>query len=222
MERELRDFILEHQLSAFPAAVSSPSFPEGAKNLIQCHGIGTLRANTVMLGWSDEKDHREDFGTLLRMIANLKRSILVVNARDELLDPHHLPEGTVDVWWRGQSHGPLMLLLAHLLCQTREWGLRSIRLIRVIGTRSEADEARARLEQLIRDARIEAEAHVVVTDSFEQALVTESRNAALVFLGFQPPRSGEEIRFMERYRQMLEPLPSTILVHSEGSARLEA
>jgi amino acid transporter len=222
MERELLRFIRDNRLSAFPAVVSSSSFLDGAKNLIQCHGIGTLRPNTVMVGWSDETERQEDFARIIRMIAHLKRSVLVVNAREDLLDTTQRPEGTIDVWWRGQSHGALMLLLAHLLSQTQDWGHRPIRLLRCTSTPSEMESARLKLEKLIKDARITAEPRVVLTDQFDHALKRESKDAALVFLGFHVPEPGTERAFMERFRSLMTDMPSFILVNSEGSARLEA
>lgn len=221
-ENDLRGFIREHRLAAFPVVVSAANFPEGARNLIQCHGLGLLRSNTVLLGWSDEPARQVEFGQTLRMISRLKRSILLVRAREELFEKDGAPPGPIDVWWRGRNHGSLMLLMAHLLSQTPEWRNRKIRLLRAASSPEEVPKALRKLEGLIRDARIRAEPGVVHTDDFAEALRRESRESALVFLGFLPPEPGEEAAFMERFRTLTADLPTVILVNSEGSARLEA
>jgi len=221
-EDELRAFIRENRLAAFPAVVSANSFLQGAQSLVQCHGIGPLRSNTVMLGWSDAPERQEEFGRLLRMIQELKRSMLVVRMRDEIEEEVSPAEGPIDVWWRGRDHGALMLLLAHLLSQTPEWNNRRIRLLRAVPDEDRVEPARRKLETLIRDARIAAEPVVVRSTSFADALYAQSGASSLVFLGFRTPDKGEERAFMKRFRALMKGLPDVILVHSEGSAKLEA
>jgi len=53
-EKMLRKFIARERLDAFPAVVVDDNFADGLKALIQCHGIGGLRPNTVLLGWSED------------------------------------------------------------------------------------------------------------------------------------------------------------------------
>lgn len=51
-EKIMRRFIREETLSAFPAVVVETDLNEGIKALLQCHGIGGVRPNTLLLGWS--------------------------------------------------------------------------------------------------------------------------------------------------------------------------
>ncbi|MEX2607310.1 MAG: amino acid permease, partial [Kiritimatiellia bacterium] len=220
-EEELRVFIRDNAIPAFPAVVSGTSFGEGALNLIQCHGIGAVRPNTVLLGWSETPEHVEDYGTLLRNISKLQRSVLVVRSADSFLKDATPPEGQIDVWWRGRQHGQLMLLLAHLISQTPAWGHRTIRLLQCVPHPSGIPEATQTLTNLIHSARIPAEPAVVVSDRFQHALTRESAGAALVFLGFLPPAKGEEALFVERTRGMMEGLPTVVLVHSTGAVALD-
>lgn len=221
-EEELRTFIRENAIPAFPAVVADRSFAKGALNLIQCHGIGAVRPNTVLLGWSESPGHSQEYGSLLRNVSKLGRSLLLVRAGEDFLQDAVPPSGTIDVWWRGRQHGQLMLLLAHLISQTPAWGHRPIRLIQCVSHKSATEDAMEVLRGLIHSARIPAQAHVVVTDRFPRALKTESAQSALVFLGFLPPAKNEEDQFMARTNALIEGLPSVILVHSTGAVALDA
>lgn len=220
-EEELLTFIRENAIPAFPAVVSGTSFAEGALQLIQCHGIGAVRPNTVLLGWSETPEHVESYGSLLRNISKLQRSVLLVRSADTFLNNATPPEGQIDVWWRGRQHGQLMLLLAHLISQTPAWGHRRIRVLQCVAHPSDSPDAMKALTQLIHNARIPAEPTVVVSDRFYHALPRESADAALVFLGFLPPAKGEEAQFMARTRGLMEGLPTVLLVHSSGAVALD-
>lgn len=221
-EEELTHFIRDNGIPAFPAVVTDTSFANGALSLIQCHGIGGVRSNTVLLGWTGSTEHAESYGTLLRNASRLGRSLVLVQASEGFLRDPAPPRGPVDVWWRGRQHGALMLLLAHLIRQTPAWGHREIRLLHAVSHPSERDRAMEKLHALLQSARISATPRVVAADRFAHALHRESRDSALVFLGFLPPGRGEEARFLQRTSIWTRGLPTTLLVHSAGGVALDA
>lgn len=139
-EKILRDFIEEQELSAFPAVVVAPTLVEGMQALVQCHGLGGFQPNTVLIGWSDDPERSVVFGSLLRTLLALNRSIVILRCEEEDQDPWIAPPGSVDVWWRGKKNGALMLLLAHLLIQNTAWRTRNIRLLRVIPAEAGREE----------------------------------------------------------------------------------
>ena len=52
IERVIRQTISEEGIEAFPAVVVDDDLLDGLKSLLLCHGIGGVRPNTVLLGWS--------------------------------------------------------------------------------------------------------------------------------------------------------------------------
>jgi amino acid transporter len=221
-EDVLRRFIRELRLDAFPAVLVAPSLALGIEGLVQCYGIGALRPNVALLGWSSDPEKRETFTKTLRTVTELKRSVIIIrpDATDGE-DPWRVPDGTIDVWWRGKANGNLMLLLAHLLAENRVWRARRIRLLRTIPSEAGRTEATRHLEELVRNARIEATATVFVSDDFLATLRERSQHAAVVFLGFQPPEEGESGAFLERIDSMMAGLGTAIIVWSSGDASLE-
>jgi len=222
-ERLLSQFISEEKLAAFPAIVVSPSLEQGIQTLVQASGVGAVRPNTVLIGWTRNPAHAETFGTTLRTIAGLGRSIVAVKTGE--LDKENAwaaQQGTIDVWWRGRVNGTLMLLLAHLLVQNNEWRGRTIRLIRAIPSDAGREEAQKHLNRLIELARIRAQAVVIVTDDVSTAIHEVSAYAAITMLGFTPPEPSREESFIQSMNRLTDGLGTTILVSSAGGMDLEA
>lgn len=49
-EKLIRGFIRDEKLTAFPVVVIDDSFTDGLKAILQCHGIGGLKPNMLLLG----------------------------------------------------------------------------------------------------------------------------------------------------------------------------
>lgn len=220
-EELLFNFIQDQELQAFPIVVVAPKLADGIESLVQCHGLGALRPNTVMLGWPNDPEKVEAFGATLRTLDQLGQSIVAVKFNDDTHDAREVPPGTIDVWWRGKDNGPLMLLLAHLLTKNDPWRSKTIRLIRVVPNEAARDEVLQHLEQLLEGSRIRATPLVVVLDNPVSAIHDTSRNAAVVFLGLICPEQGQEGIFYESLEALTTDLDRVIFVHSAGDMSLE-
>ncbi|MBD3240877.1 MAG: hypothetical protein GF331_09850, partial [Chitinivibrionales bacterium] len=127
----------------------------------------------------------------------------------------------VDVWWRGRDNGSLMLILAYLLTLNQEWTGASIRVLRAVADEAGRAEAERDLTGLIESARIEVEAHVIVSRKpLHETLYEYSHRSTAVFLGFRIPEVENAERFQQAFSSLLEGLPTTLLVHSTGEADL--
>ncbi|MFC1597218.1 amino acid permease [Planctomycetota bacterium] len=218
----VRAFVEEEQLQAFAAVVVAPYLSDGVESLVQCHGLGVVRPNTVLLGWPNDPDRVESFGSILRAVAGFRSSIVAVRTTEDAADPWDVPEGTVDVWWRGKANGPLMLLIAHLLTINDQWRTRQIRLLRVASSEAARAEMTEHLEGLIETSRIRATAAVIVADDVPRAIQQASGKAAVTILGFEAPEEGKEKAFFEAMENLAGSLPRVMFVDSVGGIELES
>ena len=221
-EAALRRFIADQDLRAFPAVLVAPTREAGMEALVQCHGMGALRPNLVLLGWSEDPSRTLDFARVVRNTTQMGRSVALLRESEAGRDPWQPPEGTVDVWWRGADNGHLMVLLAHMLVQSDAWRGRPIRLLRVVRDAAAIEESTKHLEDLLRTARIHASAEVIVSEDPLEAIHQASAGASVVFLGFIPPTRDEDAQWLERSQALLEGLGTAIFVWSTGDVRLEA
>ncbi len=230
-ERLLYSFINDHKLEAFPAVVAAPTVAEGMESLVQTHGLGALRPNTVLLGWPQSQgepdalqEKLENYAETLNTVASLERSSIALKFSTTAMErkARHVPLGTLDVWWRGSQNGELMLLLAHLLTQNQSWRSRPIRLIRTIQNEAGREEVLKHLNELIEKSRIRATPHVVVTDDPYKAISQTSRSAAIVFMGMSLPETGKTNEFFDRMEQLAGELPRIAFIRSAGGMCLHS
>ena len=227
-EKTLRQYIRRRNLQAFPAVVVSENVDAGLTSLIQCHGIGGLRPNTVMLNWPRGGGDEDiaAFGRDLRLLSRFGRSIVCLRRTDagsksEQTDTWSVPDGSIDVWWRGQVNGQLMLLLAHLLRRNPGWRHHPLRLMRVVPNQEALAEVRQHLTALASSSRIDAEPVAVCGEDVARTIQTASVSAAVVIIGFQPPEEGTELDFYSSVERLTGRLPDVLIVHSSGEIKLE-
>lgn len=221
-EQILHGMIQEQNLNAFPAVVVAADYTAGIEALVQCQGMGRLRPNTILLGCPLLPDRMVVFGGLLRNLADLGRSVVVLRRTDEPKDAWEIPRGTIDVWWRGRANGELMVLLAHLMRENPAWRGARLRLLRVVENEAGIAEVETHLQGLLKEARIKGTTKVVVSNNPSSAIQSNSRDAAFVFLGMQPPPDGEEEMFFHRIEGLVGRLERVALVQSAGGMRLES
>ncbi|HEX9793555.1 MAG TPA: hypothetical protein VGC54_06190 [Planctomycetota bacterium] len=222
-EKSLRKFIQSEGLDAFPAVVVDDDWRQGISALVQCHGLGALRPNLVLTGWSSDAERQEEFFTLLRTLEGLERSIAILRLDPTSdRDPWNPPPGPIDVWWRGKENGHLMLLLGHLLQLNEGWRGKRLRLLRVIASEAGREDSLAHLRQLLIDARIEADARIVVDSDPREAIRKASVRSAITFLGFRVPDAGDEDELVVAMGTMMQGMGTVMQIHSAGRVELEA
>jgi hypothetical protein len=219
-ERLLRKFIADEGLAAFPAVVVDEDLLEGVKSLLQCHGMGGIRPNTVLLGWGDNPDELERFSEVLRLSNRLQRNIVIIKGVEQP-EWWAAPKGEIHLWWHGQKNGPLMLILAHLLAQNPEFRRRKVRLIYVVPDEAGRAQAYEHLVGVTQRARLNVDPMIMVTENLREAMLNVSSNAAVVMLGFTLPGPGEHIEFFQSIEVLTDGMPDTILVNSAGTVDLE-
>jgi amino acid transporter len=219
VERSLQDL----EVTAFPEVVIASDFDEGFRLLLQAHSIGPLKPNTIVTGWPQSTERVAPFIRHLRDIQAFGRSILCIVGQSDFDQHGQRPPRCIDIWWRGQANGSLMLILAHLLTTNFEWKGTNIRLLRQVADQAGVVPAAAALREVARQGRVAAEVSVVVSDApFAEVLREHSSNSGLLMLGLELPEEHDAEKFHQRYEAMLQGMPTTVLVQSNGEADLLA
>ncbi len=216
--KRLQSFIEKNEIAAFPEVVVAPDFDQGLLVLLQSHSIGPIKPNIMLVGWPGDPKRMQPFAHLLRSAQVLGMSLVCVLDRGL---PEERPSPRIDVWWYGEQNGSLMLILAYLLTLNWEWNGAVIQLRRVVKDEAGRESAAEVLHQLVNAARIPAQVEVVVSDQpFVDVLHQYSRDAAVLFLGFQVPDANDISTFHQYYTELTEGLPTTLLIYSSGDADL--
>ncbi len=213
-KKQLVDFCREKGIQAFPMVGIAKSLEEGVAMMLQTASVGPIRPNLAVFGFANDRAQLPHFGRLLRIGQLMHMGLVLLKARKT---PEPRTRKRIDIWWRGQKNGALMVLLAHLLKQNWEWNRAEVRLLRLVQKEAGRQPARAALENLLQSARIEGEAVVVVSERpFPQILADHSKAASCVFLGFELPDPEREEAWNDGIYAMLEGVETAILVNSAG------
>jgi amino acid transporter len=216
--QQLTRFCNEKHYAAFPVVVAAEKLEQGIVMLLQSTAIGPIRPNLAVFGWSGKMDRRQTYLKELRVASTLGMSLALV-------EPKEMPEPEskkrIDIWWRGQKNGSLMLLLAFLISENWEWSNTTIRILRVVEKEDGRLPAEEALQKLMELARVEADVDVVVSkESFSRILHEHSADATCVILGFELPEIAHEAEWHACYRAFVDAMPTTIMINSLGGEDL--
>ena len=177
-----------------------------------------------MMGCPKDASRFEPFILHLKMIAYLKKSFIIYKEPNDYsaVNTEHPDGKNIDIWWRGQRNGSLMLILAHLLQGNPIWKDCTIRVIRIVEKEPGRTSARDDLKNMINASRIEAVAKVIVSTDFKKTLHDTSTNSAVVFVGTIIPEIKDTISYFDRINNLLEDMPPTFMIYSSGDADLLA
>ena len=205
-------------ITAFCEAHVVPDFENGVLGIAQSSGVGELSANTVMFGWSKERERLASQLRLMRALANAGKSTVISR-----ISWAHEPgqEKRIDLWWGGlQNNGDLMLLLAHLLRLNPEWSDARLTVRSIARSETERDSQHRGLAELLAENRIEAETSVLfepdTNRDVAEIMHTVSARADVVFLGLMIPAFGDEMRYAQRLEELAGGFRTTIFVRNAG------
>lgn len=220
-EKVLRKFIAKEQLPAFPAVVVDENFADGLKSLMQCHGIGGVRPNTILMGWSDDASKSETFSLILSLAQKMKRNLLILRCQ-QTSERWEVPAGHINVWWTDSTNGPMMLLLGFLLKENRQWRDCSLRILRPVPLKADVDNVKAEMEEMLSGARIRAEIAVLPTDKPLDAVRATMSPSAMLFVGLTIADSQNACPWISSMQHVVDLPGDVILVcNAQGISLLD-
>jgi len=219
-QQALEEFLLREGIMAFGEVDLVADFEAGVRAIAQANGMGGLRSNTVVFGWPRRPERLAAELRIVRTLDQLGKASMLVRP-----NPPTGPESfhRIDVWWRGrQDNGDLMLLLAHLLRLNPHWRGAEITVRTIVLSEAERRNMARGLDELIHLVRIRARRDVIIkpeNKSVVEIMRETSRGADVVFLGLPAPEAGEEDEAARGLLEMVDKLPTAVLVRNSGPLR---
>ena len=214
MEQELDD----RGLVAFCEANVVPDFETGVLDIAQASGVGALRPNTIMFGWSRHPERLASQLRIMGAVAKAGKNTIIARIRWA-----HEPGQTkrIDLWWGGlQNNGDLMLLLAYLLRLNSEWADARLTVRTIARNEAERQSQLEGLHRLIPETRIEADTEVILEPNLDRSVAeimhVHSRGSEVVILGLKEPSPGDEEGYARRMVELAEGFNTAIFVRSAG------
>jgi amino acid transporter len=180
MHRDLQDLGMQ----AFCEVNVVKDIYQGILNVSKGHGLGGMKTNTIMFGWSEEKAGQQVQLESIRDLALSGKNILLTRFGQPEVFKN---KKRIDLWWGGKEvNGDLMLLCAHLLRLNSEWTQAKVMIHSVVNSLPEKQILEDGIAKLLPIARIVAQINILVNrekEAFTTILKRESQDADIVFLG---------------------------------------
>jgi amino acid transporter len=174
--------------------------------LTTSHPAGIV-TNTVLLEYMKELKTI----SVIRMLLKCRKNVLLLKNAEKLEKMER-----IDIWWRGEMNGNLMVLLAYIINAPR------IRIIRMVEGRETEEQDRKEMKELLETARLGGEVVIIEREElpFGEVLKKYSSNADLIMMGF-PGRISEDKKsfildefFFDRQIANYDDLPATVFIKS--------
>ena len=229
-ERGLHQDILNHNPAAFPLVLTTINPEISIHTLLQAHGIGPLRPNTILLNWLDSKNEtgmgfRELlFGRQLKTVYRLGCNIGVLHAEKtawDILMNRDSSESSIDILWSDDATGKLMLLFAYLMTRSEPWEGSDLRLLVFRDpTLSEPDQKQS-MQEILDEARISAEL-IFVESKNDKIIIELCSQSTFVFLPFRLTGHLIQLPVDVPVENLLKKLPPSVMILATEDIDLEA
>jgi len=174
--------------------------------LTTSHPAG-IETNTVLI------EYMKKLNTIsvIRMMLKRKKNVLLLKNSEKLEKLER-----IDIWWRGEMNGNLMVLLAYIINCPR------IRIIRMVEGQETYENDRREMKELLEKARLVGEVVIIEREDlpFGEVLTKYSSQADLIMMGF-PGKISEDKKsfildefFFDRQIANYDDLPATLFVKS--------
>ena len=210
MERKVQDYLGKRRIHGFVRVISAGDPFAGAEQLVEAYGLGPLVPNTILLGDSEESQHRPRYCAMIERFWQSKRNVVIVRDADRV---GFGDRKRIDIWWGGlQGNGALLMILGYLLKTSLAWREVDIRLKMVIPSEAAAEDARRNLTDMLEQTRTGLQTEVLVSGerSAFDLLHDSSRGADLIIMGMAAPDQGDFAAYYEQLRNRTSGLPCTV------------
>ena len=192
--------------------------------LIQTSNPVGINSNTILLEYNDKVDNV----SILNKALSLERDILLFKGGEKLSKEERL-----DIWWRGERNGNLMVLLAYIinrsLADEGKQGYK-VRVIRKLQEDEKIETTRAEISSLLNKARLTGEVLIIPFDSipFIETLESVSGSASLIMAGLPGNYIDSKKRslfklnefFFTKEIKKYDNLPPTLFIRSAKHIKL--
>jgi len=229
LEKSIKDFVLKKGISSLVKVHGASSVFEGARELINAHGLGSLQPNTLVMGiaLSDEKAY--DFSHIIIQAYRAKRNVvLYVNTQEEQKANKKIKN--IQLYWGGskKKNAGLMLALAYLLENSQGWRGSELELINLVNAEEDKPKAEEHLKKYLEEARVKAQSKIIVKEQQDDFIedivkVTAKNQARLIMLGLRAPNEDEKVEeycsYLKNYLSRLQlSSPVAIILAAEDVA----
>ncbi len=218
---------LRHYKEGAPFNIVEVRDPSQAMlNILQVSYIGGFVPNTILFDYNPGVDNL----TVFQKILDLKKNVLLLKSNKSFIIEGNID---IDIWWRGDKNGNLMVMLAYIISTTLEKDTKkdcNLRIIRKLSHGESEDNARSEMQTLLNKARLLGEIIILPysDEPFVDTIKNISEKSELIMIGLPGQyvvENDEKVfkfdqNFIENGLADYKDLPPILLVKSAAQFEL--
>ncbi|WP_339923448.1 Na-K-Cl cotransporter [uncultured Cyclobacterium sp.] len=212
-ENRISDYLGNKNVQALVKVVRASDPFTGATHMVNSYGLGQLVPNTILLGDTRENRNLLPYSEMIRHFFKSRKNLIIVQDEGNV---GFKKKEVIDIWWGGlKKNGSLMIILAYLLKNSREWQQASVNVKMVVPNKEAYSGAKDNLDRIFESMRTGFDYQILVADGrvFWDIMAEESKNSDLIMMGLAVPE--EEGAFEDYYvtlKERTKSLPTKVFV----------
>jgi amino acid transporter len=158
--------------------VRTENYTESFLSILQASNFSGLDPNTILFEYKKKTNTVKIINTILEM----NRNVLLLKNGNKLNKTE-----LIDIWWRGERNGNLMVLLAYIIKTSPGDHLKNfrIRIIRKLDQGEDKKQAHLEMKELLQKTRLSGDVFIIPydTEPFRKTLLDISADADLIMMG---------------------------------------
>jgi len=210
-EKQISDHLNDKNIRSLVRVTRSNNTFQGAIQLVNSYGLGSLVPNTILLGDTEEVSHHDEYAEMIKHFYKSKRNVIILQNHFKLDYKDHKK---IDIWWGGlKGNGGLMMILGYLMKNSPHWQHVNICIKMAVPSEEAANGARQNLTNILTKMRVGFNTNVLISNgrNFWNILKEESADSDMVMIGLKHP----DKEFSAYYRLLKEntkDIPNKIFV----------
>jgi amino acid transporter len=212
-ENRILDFLANKNVQALVRVVRAPDPFSGAIHMVNSYGLGQLVPNTILLGDTRENRNLHPYSEMIRHFFKSKKNLIIVQDEGDI---GFKKKKVIDIWWGGlKRNGSLMIILAYLLKNSREWQQAVVNVKMVVPNKEAYAGAKENLDRIFEQMRTGFNYQILIAEgrNFWEIMAEESKKSDLIMMGLAVPE--EEGAFEDYYvtlKERTKSLPTKVFV----------
>ena len=207
------DYLVNKNVQALVRVVRAPDPFSGAMHMVNSYGLGQLVPNTILLGDTRENRNLLPYSEMIRHFFKSKKNVIIVQDEDNI---GFKKKEVIDIWWGGlKKNGSLMIILAYLLKNSREWQQASVNVKMVVPNKEAYGGAKENLDRIFEGMRTGFDYQILIADgrNFWDIMAEESKNSDMIMMGLAvPEEEGAFEDYYVRLKERTKSLPTKVFV----------
>jgi hypothetical protein len=212
-ENRILDFLANKNVQALVRVVRAPDPFSGAMHMVNSYGLGQLVPNTILLGDTRDNGNLHPYSEMIRHFFKSRKNVIIVQDEENI---GFKKKKVIDIWWGGlKKNGSLMIILAYLLKNSREWQQAVVNVKMVVPNKEAYEGAKENLDKIFEEMRTGFDYQILIAEgrNFWEIMAEESQKSDLIMMGLAVPE--EEGAFENYYvtlKERTKSLPTKVFV----------